>query len=75
MKKGDFLSNLELPKFFLSPGDYWVSVGGYSTKSGKWIWATNQAMFSITNEWYAEYDTTSKMGLINIYDKGSRKSL
>ena len=75
LKKGDFLSTVELPTFFLSPGDYWVSVGGYSTKNGKWIWVTNQAMFSITNEWYAEYDTTSKMGLINLYDKGSRKNL
>ena len=70
--KGGFVSSIEIPEFFLSPGDYSINFGGSSTKDGRWLWFIDVAMFSVANEWHPEYDTTANMGLINLPRCGAR---
>ena len=73
--EGDFVSKVEIPAFFLSPGLYVVEAGGYSKNSGKFIWARNLASITVINEWDEKYDTLSNMGLVNLPVEGERHNL
>ena len=74
IKRGKFRSIFRLPAFFLSPGMYTVSIGGFTVEGREWRWATDVTTFAVTNEWYPEYDTTQNMGLVNLCEAGTRES-
>ena len=72
LPKGRFESEVIIPPYFLSPGQYAVRFGGCTPETGAWIWSTEHAWFSIVEEWSKEYDTLSWMGLVNLPDVGRR---
>jgi hypothetical protein len=70
---GAFRSEVSVPPMFLSPGEYFVSVGGYSVHSRQWLWAVDIASFVITDEATDAFDG-SNMGLVHLMDCGRRVS-
>jgi lipopolysaccharide transport system ATP-binding protein len=71
LPRGEFESEVTIPSYFLSPGEYAMDFGGYSDVKREWIWSS-QMMFAITGEWSKEYDTMANMGLVNLPDVGQR---
>ncbi len=72
LPRGDFESEVVIPPYFLSPGEYWVEFGGYTTETGAWTWSRDQVRFHVIDEWSKEYDTLSNMGVVNLPDAGRR---
>lgn len=70
---GHFDAHVEIPAFFLSPGDYTIDVGTYSTVSGDWMLAKNVARFSVTSDWHENYETNHAMGMVNMNVHGARR--
>ena len=69
---GRFRSRVEYPAYFFSPGEYSVTFGGYNADDRRWTWAKDQLRFVILEEWHPDYDTNSKMGLVNLPLFGER---
>ena len=69
---GRFEARTEIPAFLLSPGEYVLDVGAYSTETGEWMLAKNIGHFSVTNDWYDNYETNHAMGVVNLNHFGSR---
>jgi lipopolysaccharide transport system ATP-binding protein len=63
-----------LPSYFLSPGDYGVSIGCFSIASGQWTWARGMGAFSIKAEAAGTYDL-GNMGLVHLGDRVVRVSV
>ena len=75
LKKGGFLLKFSIPAYFLMPGDYSFSVGGYAGDNGKWLW-TPEYRFAVRHEWAEDYNSTSTVvGMVNIRQFGERISL
>ncbi len=70
--KGSFESNVEIPSFFLRPGEYSVAIGGYGKRFREWVWGTDLAIFFVTEEWSLNYDQAN-IGMVNLPQKGYRK--
>jgi lipopolysaccharide transport system ATP-binding protein len=60
-----------LPAFFLSPGDYSVSIGCYSVATAGWTWALGMGAFSILAEATGSYEF-GNMGLVHLSDAAKR---
>ncbi len=72
LRRGQFESQVSLPAYFLSPGEYWVTFGGYSVNTGAWTWCGTHLRFVVVEEWSKQYDTIASMGLVNLPDAGER---
>jgi homopolymeric O-antigen transport system ATP-binding protein len=73
--QGRFESEVAIPAYFLSPGEYWVTFGGYTVETGAWTWSRTHLRFVVVEEWSKQYDTTAKMGLVNLPEPGRRIQL
>lgn len=71
---GEFVSTVEYPPFFFSPGEYSVDFGGHSVDTKKWTWGKDQLRFVVLEQWSPEYDTSVKMGLVNLPRFGRRST-
>jgi lipopolysaccharide transport system ATP-binding protein len=74
MATGAFESTFQIPAFFLSPGEYSVDINMYTDEAGQWLLAKSCAIFSISSEWYALYEPTHAMGLVNLRLAGVRQA-
>ncbi|MDH3255789.1 MAG: hypothetical protein OEM62_12400, partial [Acidobacteriota bacterium] len=74
LPRGDFTSEVEIPPFLLSPGEYWIDLGGRDLDTREWTWGRDQLRFVVLEEWSPEYDTTDSMGLVNLTNAGRRTS-
>jgi lipopolysaccharide transport system ATP-binding protein len=75
LPRGTFESEVGLPAYFLSPGEYSVTFGGYSVDSGRWSWSRDHLRFLVIEEWSRDYDTIANMGLVNLPSTGRRQHL
>jgi hypothetical protein len=73
--QGRFESEVSIPAYFLSPGEYWVTFGGYTVETGAWTWSRTHQRFVVVEEWSKQYDTIAKMGLVNLPEPGRRIQL
>jgi len=72
---GKFSMKFTIPAYFLMPGDYSFSLGGYSSDNGKWLW-TPEYNFVVLEEWKNNYNSTSTVaGIINIREFGEREKI
>jgi lipopolysaccharide transport system ATP-binding protein len=74
LPKGSFEAEVEIPPFFLRPGEYSLAIGGYRDGMNEWIWGTDLAAFTIVEEWDNDYDPIN-IGIVNLPHKGERKLL
>jgi lipopolysaccharide transport system ATP-binding protein len=74
LPKGGFEAEVEIPPFFLRPGEYSLAIGGYRDGMNEWIWGTDLAAFTIVEEWDDDYDPIN-IGIVNLPHKGERKIL
>lgn len=68
---GPFESEITVPPFFLRPGEYSISIGGYQDGMTNWTWGTFLRSFIVVEEWGAGNDQHN-YGLINIPFNGRR---
>lgn len=70
IQKGEFFSEFVVPKYFLRPGDYSLSVFGHDNginrKGTEWIYANEILIFSILEEW-DDVNTSHNEGIINVF--------
>jgi len=71
LPKGYFESRIEVPPFFLRPGEYSVAIGGYQDGASEWIWGTDLVTFFVSEEWGKGNDFNN-VGLINLPCIGKR---
>lgn len=69
---GEFQASVVIPEEFLSPGEYAVEIGGYSTTRNVWTWGRDQAVLTVVSDWRETYDTRANMGLVNLPGRGGR---
>lgn len=72
LRRGKFESQVSLPAYFLSPGEYWITFGGYTVDTGAWTWSSTHLRFVVVEEWSKQYDTIANMGLVNLPGTGER---
>lgn len=69
IKKGKFVTEFTIPKYFLRPGDYSLSVFGHDNgiqrRGTEWIYGNEILIFSILEEW-DNINTTHNEGIINL---------
>ena len=69
IKKGTFTSEFVIPKYFLRPGDYTLSIFGHDNgnlrKGTEWIYGNEILMFSILEEWDSINDSNNE-GIVNV---------
>lgn len=69
IKKGNFVAEFIIPKYFLRPGDYTLSVYGHDNgnlrKGTEWIYGSDILIFSILEEWDFINDSHNE-GIINV---------
>jgi lipopolysaccharide transport system ATP-binding protein len=69
IKKGGFMSEFVIPKYFLRPGDYTLSIFGHDNgnlrKGTEWIYGNEILMFSILEEWDSINDSNNE-GIVNV---------
>ncbi|MEO6683146.1 MAG: polysaccharide ABC transporter ATP-binding protein [Ginsengibacter sp.] len=69
IKKGKFVTEFNIPKYFLRPGDYSLSVFGHDNgiqrRGTEWIYGNEILIFSILEEW-DNINTTHNEGIINL---------
>lgn len=70
LRHGYFESIFSIPAFFLRPGEYSISLGGYR-ETGEWIWGTDVLTFTVLEEWSPEYDPRN-YGVVNLPGSGKR---
>ena len=75
VKTGKFVSEFNIPAYFLRPGEYYISVGGHDgdhLKSGHdWIFGPNIISIKILDEYNLQNDFANT-GLINAHFKTKR---
>jgi len=69
--KGSFESGVEIPAFFLRPGEYSVAIGGHGERFREWVWGTDLIIFFIPEEWGPNNDPAN-IGLVNLPQRGYR---
>ncbi|MBI1284712.1 MAG: ATP-binding cassette domain-containing protein [Thiobacillus sp.] len=74
VQEGGFESTVTIPPLFLSPGDYMIEIGAYSTRNNDYLMAKNIGRFAITPDWHPMYEPTHAMGLVNLACTGSRNA-
>ncbi len=74
MTAGWVKSRFKVPAFFLRPGEYTISVGGYRDGMNDWVWGTDLLVFHVREEWGPEMDPIN-LGLVNIPGHGAREQL
>ncbi len=72
LPRGNFESEVEIPAFFLRPGDYSVAIGGYRDGGSEWMWGMDLLAFSISEEWEGDYEFIN-IGLVNLPVHGKRR--
>ncbi len=69
LKRGSFTCEFIIPKYFLRPGDYTISVFGHDNgnlrKGTEWIYGNEILMFSILEEWDSINDSNNE-GIVNV---------
>jgi lipopolysaccharide transport system ATP-binding protein len=69
LKKGSFISEFIVPRYFLRPGDYTLSVFGHDNgnlrKGTEWIYGNEILIFSVMEEWDSINDSHNE-GIINL---------
>jgi lipopolysaccharide transport system ATP-binding protein len=65
LEEGSFIVTVKLPSLLLRPGDYMISLGGYRVDGDDWVWASDVAVVTITEEWGKNYDRRDT-GVINL---------
>ena len=75
MKRGGFTSEFVIPKYFLRPGDYTLSIFGHDNgslrKGTEWIYGSEILIFTILEEWDAINDSDNE-GMFNVQQLISR---
>lgn len=75
IKQGGFIAEFNIPKYFLRPGDYTVSIFGHDNgnlrKGTEWIYADEILIFSILEEWDSINDSNNE-GIVNVQQVISR---
>ena len=74
IQEGQFESTVIIPPLFLSPGEYVIEIGAYSTRNNEYLMAKNIARFAVTPDWHPMYEPTHAMGLVNLACAGSRST-
>ncbi len=57
---------VQVPKYLLRPGEYYLGVGGEVQKTGDWAWCSDADNFIIKELW-DDNNPSNSPGLINIY--------
>lgn len=69
IKQGSFTSEFIIPKYFLRPGDYTLSIYGHDNgnhrKGTEWIYGNEILIFSILEEWDTVNDSHNE-GIFNV---------
>ncbi|HEY5370736.1 MAG TPA: ABC transporter ATP-binding protein [Hanamia sp.] len=69
LEKGAFVSQFTIPKYFLRPGDYTLSIFGHDNgnlrKGTEWIYGNEILIFSILEEWDPINDPHNE-GIVNV---------
>jgi lipopolysaccharide transport system ATP-binding protein len=69
IKQGEFVAEFAIPKYFLRPGDYTLSIFGHDNgnlrKGTEWIYADEILIFSILEEWDFINDSHNE-GIVNV---------
>lgn len=69
IKEGGFEAEFRIPKYFLRPGDYTLSVFGHDNgnlrKGTEWIYGDEILIFSILEEWDSINDSNNE-GIVNV---------
>ena len=75
IKRGGFTSEFIIPKYFLRPGDYTLSIFGHDNgnlrKGTEWIYGNEILIFSILEEWDTVNDSNND-GIVNVQQLISR---
>jgi lipopolysaccharide transport system ATP-binding protein len=70
IKQGGFTSEFIVPKYFLRPGDYTLSIFGHDNgnhrKGTEWIYGNEILIFSVLEEWDNINDSDNE-GMVNIH--------
>lgn len=74
LEEGAFESRFEIPPSFLRPGEYSVALGGHRDGMHEWLWATDLSLFTVAEEWSANYDPAN-IGWVNLPESGTRTSI
>jgi lipopolysaccharide transport system ATP-binding protein len=72
LPKGAFLSEIKIPEYLLSPGEYGIVFHGISYALRDWFFSP-QFSFNILYEWNENYHSIENMGLINLPHSGRRE--
>ncbi|HEV2830779.1 MAG TPA: ABC transporter ATP-binding protein [Hanamia sp.] len=69
IKRGGFTSEFIIPKYFLRPGDYTLSIFGHDNgnlrKGTEWIYGNEILIFSVLEEWDTVNDSNNE-GIVNV---------
>jgi len=71
LPKCKFKSELEIPSFFIRPGEYSIAAGGYCENGTEWMWGTDLLSFYVSEEWSNKYESVN-IGAVNLFHKGNR---
>jgi lipopolysaccharide transport system ATP-binding protein len=75
IKQGSFIAEFIIPKYFLRPGDYTLSIFGHDNgnlrKGTEWIYGDEILIFSILEEWDSINDSNNE-GIVNVQQLISR---
>jgi lipopolysaccharide transport system ATP-binding protein len=71
----DFESVVEIPSYFLSPGDYSADINMYSQATGEWLVCKGSILFSVATQWSTLYEPGGGMGVVNIRVAGTRRQI
>ncbi|OHD19328.1 MAG: hypothetical protein A2086_00945 [Spirochaetes bacterium GWD1_27_9] len=69
--EGYFESLFKIPNFFLRPGDYSVSIGGYREGASDWTFGRDILSFTVAEEWSKKNDFAN-VGVVNLPYFGER---
>jgi hypothetical protein len=76
LKTGEFISEFNIPAYFLRPGIYCIAVGGHNgdhlRPGADWMFGTNLVTIKILTEYNLQYDFANT-GLINVPFIGGKK--
>ncbi|MFI4860486.1 MAG: ABC transporter ATP-binding protein [Phycisphaerales bacterium JB063] len=70
---GEFRSSVTIPRLLLRPGNYTIAIGGYRDGMNEYLWGSDLARFTVTEQWSADYDPIN-LGLINVPGHGTRET-
>jgi len=66
---GHYAAMVEIPAYFLRPGEYSIALGGYRDGMVDYIWGTDLLHFQVAETW-DEYNDAMNIGLVNVPRSG-----